>query len=985
MRIISIVICITIIISIFLITETSTVSSAKSIEVSKSAAGEYNLADNIQDGVILHAWNVSLNNIKAALPDIAKAGFTTVQTSPIQQPKDYNSSWTDVSGQWWKLYQPLSLGTIATNSWIGTKSELQSLCSEADKYGIKIICDIVVNHLANNGDTRTVHNDVRNYESEIYNNQGRYFHSYNDCNDSSIRNVVQGNLGMPDLNTGDSYVQERVINLLKECIDCGVDGFRFDAAKHIETPDDGDCASNFWPNVLNTTTSYAKTNYSVTPYYYGEILTTCGNNRSYSSYSKYMSVVDNVTGNNIMWNINNNNASSAATPYFNTGLDPSKIVLWAESHDTYADDSTSNVDQITINKAYSLDAARNKATSLYFIRTDGAKMGSIGSVSYKSATVSAANHFHNYFVGSEEYLSSYGNYAICERYNDSQTGVVIVNCGGTSSNISGVQMQKMKDGSYIDAVTGNTFTVSSSKLSGTIGSSGVAVIYDPNGSYIPPTQNEDAGFYLVGNIGGENLWPDGSKIPDSRKFMLNTEQGYTEEYMLKDITLHTDDEIKVVYFDGTSYTWFPASDNYKVTKSTAGKLDMYFRPYGDGDGFWTADGYFFFDVKEAETEKEDPTKETSYTTESKETSYTTETKETTKRIYLGVVDYLKDKNMQIHYWNLDGLEGDTGISYSSGTKDFSVGSDYWNNQAQTFYLAYADIPDEATNFKVHILNTDFSDDGWAKEEIDSLNMSGKIACIFEYGSYVHNILNNYNAPTEESESTKVTEATNVTEPTTVPTESTLPRETTNIDDIKDGYYLLGTFNGISNWQDNIDINNRFFVNNTKGAEEYILYKYLHPGDQMKVVKIENGIITKYYKSNEYTNYIINASSKNKEGNYKILFRPKGKSNWLYTYINATKINGSTIPTYPSQPTEVTEPSIEYIYGDVDNDKSVTITDCTLIQCALAKLVIFTPEQIKCASVTGDAVSINDATTIQLYLASLLPDNKVIGRKFYVKI
>ena len=38
---------------------------------------------------------------------------------------------------------------IAEQSWLGTKAELTSLCAEADKYGIKIICDIVSNHFGN--------------------------------------------------------------------------------------------------------------------------------------------------------------------------------------------------------------------------------------------------------------------------------------------------------------------------------------------------------------------------------------------------------------------------------------------------------------------------------------------------------------------------------------------------------------------------------------------------------------------------------------------------------------------------------------------------------------------------------------------------------------------------------------------------------------------------------------------------------------------
>ena len=46
--------------------------------------------------------------------------------------------------------------------------------------------------------------------------------------------------GLPDLNTGSTKVQNYVIGFLKECIDAGADGFRFDAAKHIEVPTDTD-------------------------------------------------------------------------------------------------------------------------------------------------------------------------------------------------------------------------------------------------------------------------------------------------------------------------------------------------------------------------------------------------------------------------------------------------------------------------------------------------------------------------------------------------------------------------------------------------------------------------------------------------------------------------------------------------------------------------------------------------------------------------
>ena len=68
----------------------------------------YKLADNIQDGVILHCFDWKYNDIKAELPNIAAAGFTSVQTSPAQPSVN--------SGVGYWLYQPLGF-YVATNDW----------------------------------------------------------------------------------------------------------------------------------------------------------------------------------------------------------------------------------------------------------------------------------------------------------------------------------------------------------------------------------------------------------------------------------------------------------------------------------------------------------------------------------------------------------------------------------------------------------------------------------------------------------------------------------------------------------------------------------------------------------------------------------------------------------------------------------------------------------------------------------------------------
>ena len=436
-----------------------------------------NLQDNIQDGVILHAFCWGYDDIKENLAAIAAAGYTAVQTSPVQQPKDYSAS-TNISGQWWKLYQPVSL-SIADNSWLGTKTDLRELCAEADKYGIKIICDIVSNHLGAFEDASTkLDDEVATYEPVLYNGAASivgnpYFHqNFKTANDSDAALTTQGiSSACPDLNTGNKTVQQKVADLLKECIDCGVDGFRFDAAKHIETPSDS-VSSDYWPTVIGTATDYAKEK-GVDLYVYGEILNTPGSGRNFNFYTPYMSITDNSFGKTTLDGVENGRPTSISNVQYKVGS-ADKAVLWAESHDTYFNDGeTNDVSEENIIKAWAMVASRKDATALYFVRPGSMAMGSISNdTAYKSVAVAEINKFHNNFVGQSEAVGASGNFAYVVR---GTSGIVITNTKGTTSAVS-ISGTGLADGSYTDMITGNKFTVSGGTVSGNIGSTGVAVV-----------------------------------------------------------------------------------------------------------------------------------------------------------------------------------------------------------------------------------------------------------------------------------------------------------------------------------------------------------------------------------------------------------------------------------------------------------------------------------------------------------------------------
>lgn len=555
----------------------TSVNAAEIDSSAQTASADSTLRDKVGDGVMLHAFNWSYNTIKENLPAIAAAGYTTVQTSPVQQPKDYSTS-GDVTGQWWKLYQPISFH-IAEQSWLGTKDDLKSLCDEADKYGIKIICDIVSNHIANADETRpdSVSNQVKKYEPDFYKKRRTYTRTYKgDANDSSVQAVVQGHVSKcPDLVTNDTAVQTYIINLLKECIDCGVDGFRFDAAKHIETEDDGDYASDYWKNITSSASSYYTQKTGDDLYIYGEILNNCGADRSYSSYTKYINVTDNRTGDAVLYNVTKGKASTATNAKYKSGVAASNAVLWAESHDTYEGNSgssgysnTSSVSDENVVKAWAIVASRKDSTALFFARPGTALMGGVSTdTTYKSTAVSEINKFHNLFVGQSEKLGSSGDIAYVAR---GTSGIVLSNCKGTNASVS-ISGTGLADGKYTDTVSGAEFTVANGVLTGSIGKTGVAVVY--NGTTTPKAINSvESGSFrgdtMTLTLSLENATSGTYCLDDSTpvKFTGTTSIRIGSDYKPGETI-----NLTVTATDGVK----TSSMAYKYTKSTAQESGVY--------------------------------------------------------------------------------------------------------------------------------------------------------------------------------------------------------------------------------------------------------------------------------------------------------------------------------------------------------------------------------------------------------------------------
>lgn len=440
--------------------------------VSAADITPYGLTEKIQDGAILHAWCWSFNTVKDNLQSIAEAGYSSIQTSPINEVKVGEGGGMQLygKGKWYYNYQP-TLYTIG-NYQLGTKAEFEDMCSEAEKYGIKIIVDAVVNHCSS---------DYNAISNEIKNIPGGAFHESLKINDWGNRyQGTQGQLlGLWDLNTQNPNVQQMILNYLKECVDSGASGFRYDAAKHIELPDEEphngkNFSSNFWPVVLNNGSEFQ----------YGEILQGAGSREK--DYSAYMSFTASRYGETIRNAVKKSNFSvSKITDYASAGASEDKLVTWVESHDNYTGDgSWSQLDNAQIRLAWAAITARKSTTPLFFNRPDGSstsnqwgknRIGNVGDDNYKHPEVVAVNRFRNAMVGQPEKLSNVNDNSVL-MIERGDKGLVIINSGTSSINFS--QPILLADGVYNDVAHGYKYTVENNVLSGTVPEKSVIVIFD---------------------------------------------------------------------------------------------------------------------------------------------------------------------------------------------------------------------------------------------------------------------------------------------------------------------------------------------------------------------------------------------------------------------------------------------------------------------------------------------------------------------------
>ena len=428
-----------------------------------AATLENGLADKSENGVILQAYNWSFNTIREKLPELAADGYTTIQTSPVQGTKENGRS----ASQWWLLYQPTN--QAIGNAQLGTRDDFAALCAEAENYGIKIIVDAVLNHMANNGNK----DDWKGVVDPAFDRYD-FYHHYGQCGEWDNRwAVTQQGIGMPDLNTQNPEVQNKAKAFLNDCIACGADGFRFDAAKHIETNKGWDAgqswASNYWDNVLGGLNN--KNNL----FLYGEILQ--GGADNMGAYTNYMRVTDHNYGGTLRDAVANKNLYGIGN--YNSGLSASKLVSYFENHDSYQDGNSTWLNDYQRKMCWGILAARAGVTPMLLARP-ASTMGNAGDNLWQNQEVVAVNRFHNAMAGQNEYI----------RYPRRETvlidrgtiGTAIIN---TSDGFYLDSETNLADGQYTDqAGSGATFNVSGGRITGQVPGGRIIVLYNAIPSHV---------------------------------------------------------------------------------------------------------------------------------------------------------------------------------------------------------------------------------------------------------------------------------------------------------------------------------------------------------------------------------------------------------------------------------------------------------------------------------------------------------------------
>lgn len=444
-----------------------------------------------QDEVILHAWSWSLDTIAANMKTIAEAGYDMVQTSPVQacyvgedgglalmsKPGD------NVKGKWYYYYQPTDW-TIG-NYMLGTRDDFKAMCDSAYKYGVKVIVDVLPNHTAvdHTAVLPGLDNAVGGHENLFHANGMKDCVNYND----RLQCTTYKMGGLPDVNTENPDFQYYYMQYVNDLINLGARGFRYDTAKHIGLPSDPldpkAKQNDFWD--VATGRKGVKGLSLLMPdslFIYGEVLQ--DKNVKETEYDDYMDLTASSYGHALRNVLSSGDARVEDLSTWHHPSDPTALVTWVESHDTYCNQNESaGLTDDQIRTGWVFLTSRATGHPLFFSRPAGSTrqnywgnnlIGARGNDEFFHPEVVAVNKFRKKMSGQPEKISFSDNGAIA-MVQRGDKGIVLINFSGKEQKVK--LNTALANGSYTDEVNNQQFKVSDSVIKGKLAPNTTYIIY----------------------------------------------------------------------------------------------------------------------------------------------------------------------------------------------------------------------------------------------------------------------------------------------------------------------------------------------------------------------------------------------------------------------------------------------------------------------------------------------------------------------------
>lgn len=437
--------------------------------------------DATNEDVILHVWSWNFPEIARSMHEIAEAGYTMIQTSPVQPHYAPEGSCVEIfdpkvkKGNWYYYYQPTDWKV--GNKILGSKEQMQAMLDSAAKYNVRVIVDVLPNHTAFDIDAVSpeFYKAVGGRDKMFHSNGLRPISDYQDRTECTLMGVG----GLPDVNTENPDFQKYYMQFVNELLRMGVRGFRYDTAKHIgvhsDPKDKGVKENDFWDVALGR--KAVKGVRMALPedslFIYGEVLQDKGVPES--EYADYMGQTASSYGHVLREALDKRSANGVDLKNWHHEAAPEYLTTWVESHDTYCNaNESAHLTDDQIRTAWVFLTARQNGTPLFFSRPAGSTrdnyfgnnvLGARGNDEFKHPEVAAVNKFRRDMRGQKEDLqfSEDGQVWLVNR---GKKGAAVVNVGGFANFVN--LPTGLPDGTYRDKVYGQEFKVKKGRLTGAL-------------------------------------------------------------------------------------------------------------------------------------------------------------------------------------------------------------------------------------------------------------------------------------------------------------------------------------------------------------------------------------------------------------------------------------------------------------------------------------------------------------------------------------